>query len=358
MFNFTKNSYIDLYHDNNKSENDPKIKGFFIVLMVKPDLNLGDYDTLILNKNITDSNYASYSQNAQLGKMFKGLINPFILSNLTHSSSSYFSPIISNRVESVSYPDVGSNSEDTITTLDKAIFKLPITETGTSGMTFQMRLRENEAHDVTRMISVWHKYMHGVTKGNLSPKNEYSEYSIIDYKASLYIIHLKPDFRTITMWSKYTGIYPNNIPLSTFSEDISQVADVAIDVEFSYDKFEWMNEDLLKEINLLTSNKAITKETMEKMSPSEISEQSVPLITKIKSSPFYFIDLNGIFDYINSNGSVTPSLSAARNFGNSYNEGNGYSFAAPLTTEMVSLATSNSLTGDNSNVYKVISKRY
>lgn len=358
MFNFTKNSYIELYHDNRKSENDPKIKGFFIVLMVKPDLNLGNYENMVLNKNITDSNYASYSQDAQVGKMFKGIINPYIISNLTHNSGSYFSSIISNRIESISYPDVGSNSEDTITTLDKAIFKLPITETGTSGMTFQMRLRENEAHDVTRMITVWHKYMHGVTKGNLSPKNEYSEYSIIDYKASLYILHLKPDFRTITMWAKYTGIYPNNIPLSAFSEDISQVADVAIDVEFSYDKFEWMNEDLLKEINLLTSNKAITKETMEKMSPSDISKESIPLITKIKQSPFYFIDLNGIFDYINSNGSVTPSLSAARSFGTTYKEGKGTFFAAPLTTEMVNLSTSNSIAGDTSNTSKMISKRY
>lgn len=344
LFNFTKSSYLDIYHDTITPANDPRVKGFFVCLMVKPDLNINFDFNLV--KNLT--NPLGYSHIDQLNKLFKGMINPYIISNLTQSAGNYFSQIISNKVESVSYPDVGSNSEDVLVTLDKNIFKLPVTETGVSGMSFSLRLRENEAHDVLRMMTVWHKYIHAVTRGNISPKQEYLDYNIIDYKGSMYVIHLKPDFRTITMWSKYTGIYPSSIPVSTLSEDISQIEDVTLNVEFSYDKFEVLNEDLLREINLLTSGEVISRLSMQQPNGAAYLKSKNPLIYKIENSPFYQFDLNGLKLFIGSP-TIPVCDQAASLFGNRAGDEKNMLFAAPLTTEMIDVSTGYSISKSNRN---------
>lgn len=355
LYNFTKSSYVDLYHDANTPSNDPKIKGYFVVLMVKPDLNILTTDKM--NHNI--ENPTSYSHKDQIGKLFRGTINTYVANNLTQSAGNYFSSIVSNKAESISYPDIGSNSEDTLVTLDKSIFKLPVTETGKSGMTFQIKFRENEGHDVLRMMSIWHTYIHAVTRGNLSPKQEYLDYNIIDYKSSIYTIHLKPDFRTITMWSKYTGIYPTNVPLSIMSEDIAQIEDVALNVEFAYDKFEWMNEDLLREINLLCSGEAITRTTMQQQNAYNFVANKNQLISRIKDTPFYQLDFNGLKMYL-TNPSVAIEKQAASIFGTKASDESDMKFAAPLTAEMVDVTTNYSISRSNrkNKNNKHIEKRY
>lgn len=345
FFNFTHNQFTNLYNDTNIPTEDHKVKGFFYVLMVKPDLNIHRFGIHTDNIDASLLERGDYDQSIYELKTFKGLINEYILQNLTHSdehgnsSTSYFSSIIASKVESISYPDVGSNSEETLTTLDKASFKLPINETGVSGMSFQMRLRENDGGDCLRMLSTWHKYIQGVTKGYLNPSNEYLTKNIIDYKASIYILHTKPDGKTITMWSKYTGIYPVNVPLSAFSEDITSVTDVAIEAEFSYDKFEWMNEDLLREINLLTSgiplkhnfnyNRYPTTNTLNQL----YYNQRAPLIRKLDGSPYYYMDMNGLTEKVRSNISVNQTGAAA--FGATNNNEYDVFFPVPITQEMV-----------------------
>lgn len=360
-FNFTKNSYIDTYLDASDTHQlgleEPKIKGFFVTLLVKPDLNLMLSDEEMkdqrTNTKVADSYGLEYSEKLWHLKLFKGLLNPYIKDNLTHQGGLYFSPIIANKSESISYPDLGSNSEETLTTLDKGIFKLPVTETGFSGMTFSLRLRENEALDSLRMISAWHKYIHAVTRGNIRPKNDYIEYNIIDYKASLYVLHLKPDFKTITMWSKFTGIYPVNVPLSAFSEEISQLQDISIDIEFSYDKFEWLDEDLLKEINLLTSGIPISREQMSQ-NPDGIAELMkkssvvMPLIQKITGTPFYQLDFNGLQHRL-SGKAITLGRQPVGFFGASEHEKGAAYFPAPLNTEMIDASTSFSITKQKSS---------
>lgn len=348
-FNFTKSNVVDLNrkYDTIPSSNEPKLKGYFIALLVKPDLNLwlngseSKFDPIQeeikYNSEDTDNTGITkiinqYNRTIHLQKLFKGLINAKIIANLTHCTTNYFSSIFSNKIESISYPDVGSNSEDSLLTLDKYVYKLPVTETGVSGMSFNVRLRENEGIDCLRMLSVWHKYIHAVTKGIISPKQKYISFSVIDYKASLYIIHLKPDLKTITMWSKYTGIYPTTIPISAFSEDISTIQDVTIDIEFSYDRFEWMNEDLLKEINYLTSNKNLDIHNKDSIGKSS---QQYPFIYKVKDSPFYQLDLNG-FAALMDNRKQNKADFFGNRLGTTFNNTH---FVAPLNLDMLKLQT-------------------
>ena len=349
VFNLTKVGYVDIQNDLPGGIEDPKIKGYFVCLMVKPDLNIM-HPSNFASKYYSagKGNENEYSEKTMQAKYLKGLINETVWQNLVHGQFALqISDIVANKCESVSYPDIGNTSEDTSLSLDKASFKLPVGETGTNGMTFSMRFRENEALDCLRMMSAWHRYIQGVTKGTMRPKSEYISNKVIDYKASLYVLHLKPDFKTITMFSKYTGIYPNNIPLSAFSEEVSQVQDVTFDVEFSYDKFEWLNEDILKEINLLFEmqfNFANSK-TVE-----AFKFTNAPLIRRINDSPFYYVDFNGLKDRLGSKTAISFDELPQRKLGLSFTEidehgrPNAY-FPAPLNSMMVDVNTKYSLSG-------------
>lgn len=377
---------MDFYHDLEHATNDPKIKGFFLCLLVKPDLNFGEVESFageksnagsadIFNslgnadtrKNQKTKDFhniktgdagRAWSLNNEVRRTFRGSLTRSIIDNLSHTSTNYFSNIISNAIESVSYPDVGSNSEDTLVTLDKAIYKLPVTETGHSGLTFSLRLRENEGHDALRMMSVWHKYIQAVTKGRLVPKEEYLKYNIIDYKASLYTIHLKPDFKTITMWSKYTGIYPSSLPISALSESIEDVSDVALDFEFTYDKFEWMDEDILREINLLTSNSVINRVNSQQSSAyTYMRGNQNRLISRIKGTPFYQIDINGLEAFFRNR--IDPKMLPASMFGARIDSEIDAYFPAPLNEQMVNVSTDRFHTIKNNPAKsKIVEKKY
>lgn len=388
-YNLTRVNQVDLspkYDNNIISTNEPKIKGYFVALLVKPDLNLWweGLDDYNIGNNINQYNRQTYTPggksyirtakdasraNITKRKLFSGLITEPVMENLVHNEvgnksgdwkigpTNYFSTIFANRVESVSYPDLSSNSEDTLVTLDKQIYKLPITEVGNSGMTFNVRLRETEGLESLRMLYIWHKYIHAVGRGNISPRGEHVYHSIIDYKAALYVLHLKPDFQTITMWTKYTGVYPTNIPVSIFSEDISAIQDVTIDVEFSYDRFELLNEDLLKELNLITSgadifkNRLYSKEakkaqiqgihtqdttidgTLADNQVNNLKSKYEPLIWKITDTPYYRIDFNRLDAILNNR----PIYDI---FGNKI-DSKDFHFAAPLNFEMANLQSHN-----------------
>lgn len=305
LFNLTKSAYVDLANDVDKGFEEPKLKGYFVCLMVKPDLNLLSPSYFnSAGPSATPDGENSYAPHMHQARLLKGLINETVYQNLVHNPFPLqISDIVANKCESISYPDIGNTSEDTALSLDKASFKLPVGETGSNGATFSMRFRENEALDCLRMMSAWHKYIQGVSKGYFRAKEMYVESKIIDYKASLYVLHLKPDFKTITMFSKYTGIYPTNIPISAFSEEISQIQDVTFDIEFSYDKFEWLNEDILKEINLLFDRTVGFPFLGQK-----IVIKQAPLITRIKGTPFYYVDFNGLHQRLSANQMEISSL--------------------------------------------------
>lgn len=355
-FNISKVNALDFYHDIENPTNEPKIKGFFIAFLVKPDLNIPDmsiFKTDVGHNIPLGETYKSYNFNDQIRKIFRGSLNQEIRNNLTHDGNglNYFSNIFTNLVESITYPDIGSNSEDTLVTQDKSIFKMPITESGVSGLTFNVRMRENEGHDALRLVSVWHKYIQAVIKGNLYPKLEYLKKSIIDYKGSLYVLHLKPDFKTITMFSKYTGVYPSNIPLSSMSESIDDVSDVALDIEFTYDKFEFLNEDILRELNLLTAKQPITNTNLGINSAYTLEKQAISFIYKLTGTPFYEIDLNGLIAKFNEKG-CQLSQTPASLFGANYSGVNSGFFPAPTNQSMVNVSTGNSMfsninTGDH-----------
>jgi hypothetical protein len=104
--------------------------------------------------------------------------------------------------------------------------------------------------------------MKKVTRGIIHPLKEHIDNMIIDYKGSVYFFILKPDLSTIELYGKYTGIYPANLPLSSFNEEITSVTDVASDYEFNYDFLEFYDSKIIEEFNRFSPLKEfqITKE--------------------------------------------------------------------------------------------------
>lgn len=82
---------------------------------------------------------------------------------------------------------------------------------------FSINFVDDKELNVYRMHKIWVDYISKVYRGEWNPKSEYIKDRILDYAVSAYYILTAGDGETILFWSKYTGVYPTNIPSSNLS---------------------------------------------------------------------------------------------------------------------------------------------
>ena len=85
------------------------------------------------------------------------------------------------------------------------------------------------------MHQLWVDYQSNVYKGIFEPKREYIYNKELDYACDVYYFLLDQDGETIKFWTKYYGVFPNNVPKSAYSFDAgSQVQFPELNVTYSY----------------------------------------------------------------------------------------------------------------------------
>jgi hypothetical protein len=247
LFNPTKSIIYENSH-NYEGELDPKIKGFFLVFFMYPAMNF------------SQKGYSEPNTKKEVER-FISILTPNVF-NKFEVGVSIMEPSLSNDCESITFPDLSITSEATNTTLQQDKYMMPLVFGNESGATFTNKFRGRSGFQTFRLISAWYYYMKKVTRGIIHPLKEHIDNMIIDYKGSVYFFILKPDLSTIELYGKYTGIYPANLPLSSFNEEITSVTDVASDYEFNYDFLEFYDSKIIEEFNRFSPLKEfqITKE--------------------------------------------------------------------------------------------------
>jgi len=234
-FNIYKNTTYEI--DNSiQGYGDPKVKGYFLVFIVKPDINFE------ANK-----------------KFFEGLRDNNIDSIFSENNANLFIKPLTNLCEGYSLIDYTTNTEVYLQNLVSEKSMQPMSFNGTSGGVFNIKFRELSGLLVSKIVKVWYNYIKAVTRGDIKPRDAHIRNNVIDYKSSAYMFAFKPDFKSIEYYAKFTGIYPNNFPTSVFSEELTQFNDVVLDIEFSYDRFDFLESDIIEEFNSITGGKYITK---------------------------------------------------------------------------------------------------
>lgn len=127
---------------------------------------------------------------------------------------------------------------------------------------FSIEYMETSDMFVTTYHKIWFDYMQGVREGVLKPvpgaikglsnKTGKTRTGYIDYMCSVYYFLLDVDGSTIKYWAKYTGVFPTNIPFSTFKWEQGNTGLKKLNISYQYNFKEDMNPVLFEEFNKIT----------------------------------------------------------------------------------------------------------
>lgn len=167
------------------------------------------------------------------------------------NSSHDFMPFLVGRTESLQLPDYTLKSNKIMQPYTG--LGIPYASHGlesTSGGTFEVSFREASDLRVQYFFYAWLKYIDGVTRNIYSPKNKYINKNKFDYCTSVYLITCEPDGESIVHWSKYTGAFPTNAPISELSFNLrSGSVPNKPSFTFEYFKAEHFNPYILQDFN-------------------------------------------------------------------------------------------------------------
>lgn len=204
--------------------------GISYIFMTRPDLN------------------ANNSDNGGFWDKMKGKIEFY---NLTSGACGNFIPILSNMYTSISLEDYNSTEGSYGTTYRGFTQKLPLGagQSKGGGGTFSITYNETADSSVTKIHKLWFDYIENVKFGAFSPQSSYISSRSIDYVAALYFFNVRPDGHTISMWGKYTGVTPQNVPYSAFGGDVGNRGLVQLTCSYLYNFKEYMNPAIIEEFN-------------------------------------------------------------------------------------------------------------
>jgi len=234
--------------------------GICYIFMTKPDLNLTknlkseSYTVNERKNNISmDSNSALYNtlQNGFIEYVARNY--PDVIDSITCNGSSKqsFIPLLFNHFKSFSLEDHNISEGNYNETWRGYSQKLPTTAAPSfSGGNFSIMYDETNPPLITFLHKIWFEYMEGVKFNQMMPSMDTINRREIDYTSSLYYFLLAPDGETIVFWGKYTGVFPQNVPYSSFSGgDISSRNLIQVSVSYVYNHKEFLDPAILVDFN-------------------------------------------------------------------------------------------------------------
>lgn len=116
---------------------------------------------------------------------------------------------------------------------------------------FTVKYTDNRFLDIFHFHKLWTDYISNVYSGLWYPKTDYLWMKTLDYPCSVYYIITAEDGETILFWSKYYGVFPTNVPSSSYSWSKGNVlASPEVSITYQYSFKEDFNPVSLVEFNL------------------------------------------------------------------------------------------------------------
>jgi hypothetical protein len=241
----------DYYNSFNKYRNlegqDFLESGFAYIFFTKPQLNLTDQDESMLKK-----------------------YNPFIYS-YTNSTTYVGNFSGGGFVYGLTSLATNFDTHDTVLETDeynetfrgyKMVAPTTSVKSRISG-DFSINYLETSDMFITTYHKIWMDYIEGVREGTLSPSQDAikgyskstfkSKVGYIDYMNSAYYFLLEPDNKTIKYYAKYTGIFPTNVPFSSFKWEAGSTEKIKMNINYTYNFKEDLNPVILDEFNIISS---------------------------------------------------------------------------------------------------------
>ena len=228
---------------------DPFLSNIAYIFFTRPDLNITDNlssSNLLTTLNSTDFGQSILSSLSCTGYTPNLLEGPFI-------------KILSNCVTNFETKDNSLSTENIHENFLGYKLSMPSTFIDSiTADTITLNFMEYEDLRVTNLIKVWIEYIQAIKRGAYTPKEDYINQKILDYCSSIYYFLCAPDGHSIRFFTKLTGVFPTNIPYSSFSWEMGSAPDdKKLSVTFQYQIKEDMDIEILNDFNNLTDLYAV-----------------------------------------------------------------------------------------------------
>lgn len=199
---------------------------------------IGKYYPDIISSLTAEFNLTGGKQN--LGNSYAGSGYGNALYNTSEGGASNlpihaFIPFLTSRAESLQLPDYSIKTDEYRQPLTR--YGIPYASSAIESMTggdFDLTFRDDKYFSVRKLFYSWIYYMDGVMHDKFTPKDKYISYNCFDYATSIYDIQVDETGENIIWWTKYTGCFPYQVPISDLSFNRGSDPDSRCTISFKY----------------------------------------------------------------------------------------------------------------------------
>lgn len=235
--------------------NDQLERSFGHIFFIKPDINLFGDNTIEGAIDVASTAAGAYVGDGTIKAIHNN--NRQLLRQLTHEDDEnhHFALYLSNKARTLDIPD-----EE----LKTSTYGQTATGFAASYAKHNLESKQNNKINIDfiddrnlsiyKLHKVWVEYMAGCFRGIFRPKKEYINSHSLDYATALYYVLTAEDGETIIFWSKFYGVFPLNVPSSTYSKaDGELIGKPQVKITYQYSIKEDLNPVSLLELNMHSS---------------------------------------------------------------------------------------------------------
>lgn len=144
-------------------------------------------------------------------------------------------PYLTSRAESLQLPDYTIKTDELRQPFTR--YGIPYASSAIESMTggdFDITFRDDRYFSVRKLFYAWIYYMDGVMRDRFTPKEKYIIYNCFDYATSIYDFLVDETGENVIWWTKYTGCFPYQVPLSDLSYNRGSDPDSRCTISFKY----------------------------------------------------------------------------------------------------------------------------
>lgn len=236
------------YNPYRMKENiEPFMGGFPIIFFTTPSMN-------IFNEGkISDSLKAAN----ELFSYFEGAETDLLQCLQYGFGNSPFIKVLTNRFKGMGLKDLSMKTQDEYETYYgwKQVLPGPNTDSYTADSSLIVNFSESKNLDITKLHYAWMQYIEAVRYGLHEPSSFSRKRRTIDYMSSLYFFLLDFDMSKILYYTKYTGVYPTNVPLSSLvMNDLNSKGPVDTSITYAYQYKEEFKPRIILDFNAVSKN--------------------------------------------------------------------------------------------------------
>ena len=200
-------------------------------------------------------------------------------------------PFLTSRAESLQLPDYSIKTDELRQPYTRYGIPYPTSaiESMSSG-DFDITFRDDKFLSVRKLFYAWVYYMDGVMRDKFTPKDKYIIYNCFDYATSIYDFVVDETGENVVWWTKYTGCFPYQVPLSDMSFNRGSDPDPKCVISFKYFMCEPLSYPTLIDFNFNSLGYRFMKTSETSMRSDAMNPRS------LKFAPTYNNNPNAIYN--------------------------------------------------------------